>query len=143
MSLSMRAFLDQLDELDLPDLLYPYRQTDRALNKLFLYGLVRSITRFKTLHTHLLERPDVFALVGSDVPPARTTLSRRYKTLSKPLQDLLEQLSQKVMHALMNGPTQGDLVARLLGVVPQDGADQLAAGAQQSSRAPKRSVSGK
>lgn len=57
MSLSMRAFLDQLDELDLPICHNPYRHTDRALNKLFLYGLVRSITGFKTLHTHLLERP--------------------------------------------------------------------------------------
>lgn len=85
MSLSMRPFLDQLDELDLPDLPYPYRHTDHGLNKLFLYGLVRGITGFKTLHMHLLERPDVLALVGLEVPPHRTTLSRRYKTLPRPL----------------------------------------------------------
>ncbi|CAA9248313.1 MAG: hypothetical protein AVDCRST_MAG93-1631 [uncultured Chloroflexia bacterium] len=66
MSPSLDDFLNLVDTLELPDLPYPYLHTDRALIKLFLYGLVRSIVGFKTLHTHLQERPDVLDLMGLD-----------------------------------------------------------------------------
>lgn len=67
---SLADFLNLVDTLDLPDLPYPYLHTDRALIKLFLYGLVRGVVGFKTLHTHLQERPDVLDLVGLDFSPS-------------------------------------------------------------------------
>jgi hypothetical protein len=66
----MATFLAQLDDLMLPKLHYPYRHTDEALIKLFLYGIVQGITGFKTLHTHLQEQPDVLDLVSLDFPPS-------------------------------------------------------------------------
>ncbi len=69
--ISLEDFVKQLDGLELPNLVYPYRHSDRALIKLFLYGLTRGMTGFKTLHTHLLERPDVLKLVGLDFPPSQ------------------------------------------------------------------------
>ena len=68
--LNIESFLAQVDELDLPELGYPYVYSDRALMKLFLYSLIHNISGFKTLHRHLEERPDVLRLVGLSFPPS-------------------------------------------------------------------------
>ncbi len=67
--LSIGSFLNQVDELDLPKLSYPYVYSDKSMMKLFLYALIYDISGFKTLRHHLEERPDVLRLVGLSFPP--------------------------------------------------------------------------
>jgi hypothetical protein len=67
---NMVRFLSQVDELDLPELSYPYVYSDKSMMKLFLYGLIQDIGGFKSLHRHLEERPDVLRLVGHSFPPS-------------------------------------------------------------------------
>ena len=68
--LSMESFLNQVDELDLPELSYPYVYSDKSMIKLYLYALIHNISGFKTLRDHLEERPDVLRLVGLSFPPS-------------------------------------------------------------------------
>lgn len=67
---NMVSFLNQVDELELPDLSYPYVYSDKSMMKLFLYSLVQDIGSFKSLHRHLKERPDVLRLVGLSFSPS-------------------------------------------------------------------------
>lgn len=68
--LSVESFLDQVDELDLPELSYPYVYSDKSMMKLYLYALIHDINGFKTLRHQLEERPDVLRLVGLSFPPS-------------------------------------------------------------------------
>ncbi len=68
--LSVESFLDQVDELDLPALNYPYVYSDKSMMKLYLYALIHNISGFKTLRRQLEERPDVLRLVGLSFPPS-------------------------------------------------------------------------
>jgi hypothetical protein len=68
--LSIGSFLNQVDELDLPELSYPYVYSDKSMMKLYLYALIHNISGFKTLRHHLEERPDVLRLVGLSFPPS-------------------------------------------------------------------------
>jgi hypothetical protein len=92
LTLSMRSFIGQVDELDLPRDVYPYVYAERSMIKLFLYTLIKGITGFKTLYRHLCERPEVLKLVKLDTVPCRTTISRRFKALPESLHSLLGQL---------------------------------------------------
>lgn len=67
---NMLSFLNQVDELELPELSYPYVYGDKSMMKLFLYGLIQDISGFKSLHRHLEERADVLRLVGLSFPPS-------------------------------------------------------------------------
>ena len=69
-ALNVERFLNQVDELDLPELSYPYVYSDKSMMKLFLYGLIHAINGFATLQRHLEERPDVLRLVGLDFSPS-------------------------------------------------------------------------
>jgi len=55
-ALDLESYLNLIDELDMPETLGRYTYRERSLVKLFLYGLIKGITGFKTLHDHLLER---------------------------------------------------------------------------------------
>ena len=68
--LNIKRFLNQVDELDLPELTYPYVYSDKTMMKLFLYALVHHISSFATLQRHLEERPDVLRLIGLRFPPS-------------------------------------------------------------------------
>lgn len=67
--LNITTFLNRVDDLDLPELTYPYVYSDKAM-KLFLYALVHHISSFATLQRHLEERPDVLRLIGLRFSPA-------------------------------------------------------------------------
>lgn len=69
-SLSIGSFLDQVDELDLPEQSYPYVYSDKSMMKLFLYALIHDIVSFKALSCHLEERPDVLRLTGLNFSPS-------------------------------------------------------------------------
>lgn len=69
--LNIKRFLNQVDELDLPELTYPYVYSDKAMMKLFLYALVHHLNSFASLQRHLEERPDVLRLVGLCFSPAQ------------------------------------------------------------------------
>jgi hypothetical protein len=73
---SICSFLNQVDELDLPELSYPYVYNDKAMVKLFLYALMEGISGFATLRRHLEERPDVLRLVGLAFPPSQNHLEQ-------------------------------------------------------------------
>ena len=90
----LKSYLSLVDELDLPKTLDRYSYGESSLIKLFLYALVKGISGFKTLHDHLLERPEVLALVGLDQLPHRTTLSRRFKRIPKGLQQAMTTLHE-------------------------------------------------
>ena len=77
--LNIESFLAQVDELNLPELSYPYVYSDRAIMKLFLYGLIHNISGFKTLHRHLEERPDVLRLVGLSFPPSQDDFRQTFQ----------------------------------------------------------------
>lgn len=111
---SIKTFFNQVDALSFSNLPYPYVHSEQALIKLFLYALVRGIDGFKTLHQHLQERPDVLELVGLDVPPHRTTLSRRYKTLSESLHELLEKLGERFIETKQADPSVVSLDSSLI-----------------------------
>lgn len=68
--LNISRFLNQVDDLDLPELTYPYVYSDKAMMKLFLYALVHHISSFASLQRHLEERPDVLRLIGLRFSPA-------------------------------------------------------------------------
>lgn len=68
--LNIGSFLNQVDELDLPELSYPYIYSDKSMMKLYLYALIHNISSFKSLRHHLEERPDVLRLVGLSFPPS-------------------------------------------------------------------------
>ena len=61
--LNIRSFLDQVDELELPKVGYPYVHSDKV-TELFPYVSVHDVNGFKTLQRHLAERPDVLRLVS-------------------------------------------------------------------------------
>jgi hypothetical protein len=75
-ALNVKSFLNQADELDVPELPYPYVYSDKAIMKLFLYALIHAIHGSKTLHRHLEERPDVLRLVGLDFSPSQDDLEQ-------------------------------------------------------------------
>lgn len=99
LTLSMRSFIAQVDRLDVPMETYPYCYSEKSMVKLFLYSLIKGIRSFKSLRRHLYECPDVLKLVGLEMVPHRTTLSRRFKALYRSLSSLLRQLHQRfVLH---------------------------------------------
>lgn len=69
-ALNVERFLNQVNELALPELSYPYVYNDKVMMKLFLYGLIQGINGFATSRRHLEERPDVLRLVGLDFSPS-------------------------------------------------------------------------
>ena len=68
-ALNIERLLKEVDDLELPELGYPYVYSDRVMMKLFLYALLHHISGFKTLRCHLEERPDVLRLIGLSSPP--------------------------------------------------------------------------
>jgi hypothetical protein len=93
----LTTFLAQLETLFVPHLAYPYLYPDLAMVKLFLYATIRRLTGFKTLHSHLAERPDILALVGLECLPHRTTLANRFRQLPDRARDLLHQLTEQFL----------------------------------------------
>lgn len=94
-TLTMRQFLNQLDDLELPTLQAPQIYPDRSILKLFLYAQIRKITSFKLLAKITLEKPELQQWCNLKTAPHRTTISRRFKTLPEPLALVLDQLRLK------------------------------------------------
>lgn len=104
-SLTMRQFLNQLDDLELPTLQTPQKYSDRSLLKLFLYAQIRKITSFKLLAKITLEKPDLQQLCNLKIAPHRTTISRRFKCLPEPLALILDQLTLKAQKQALIDPS--------------------------------------
>jgi transposase len=94
-SLTITAFLNQLDHLELPALEASQIYSDRSILKAHLYALIRQITSFKLLAKILLEKPELRQICNLKTAPHRTTLSRRFKHLPQPLALLLDQLTNQ------------------------------------------------
>ncbi len=95
LTLNISVFLNQLDTLELPTLEAPQKYSDRSLLKLFLYAQIHKITSFKLLAKMTLEKPDLQQLCNLKTAPHRTTISRRFKSLTDPLALILDQLTEK------------------------------------------------
>jgi transposase len=94
-TLTISAFLNQLDTLELPTLEAPQKYADRSFLKLFLYAQIHKIMSFKLLAKMTLEKPDLQQLCNLKTAPHRTTISRRFKSLPDPLALVLDQLTEK------------------------------------------------
>jgi transposase len=94
-TLTISKFLNQLDNLELPSLEAPQKYSDRSFLKLFLYAQIHKITSFKLLAKMILEKPELQQLCNLKIAPHRTTISRRFKTLSAPLTLVLDQLTNQ------------------------------------------------
>lgn len=105
LTLRMRSFIAQVDQLDLPAQTYPYSYSEKSMVKLFLYSVVKGIKSFKSLRRQLDERPEVLKLVGLSATPHRTTLSRRFKMLHPSLSSLLRQLHERFVLGNITDPS--------------------------------------
>lgn len=91
---SLAAFLNQLDTLELPALETSQLYSDRSILKAFLHAQIHKITGFKLLAKVVLKKPDLRQKYNLNTAPHRTTLSRRFKSLPQPLVFLLDQLTK-------------------------------------------------
>ncbi len=90
-TLDMESWLGLVDELEIEEKSsYAYKK--KAVLKLYLYMLVKKITKFKTMANHLKKKPEVLTLVGLDKAPHRTTLSKRFKGISESIREQLRAL---------------------------------------------------
>jgi hypothetical protein len=111
-ALKMQDCLGKIDELAIKEL-GSYSYSERSMVKVFVYGLIKGIYEFKTLHDHLHEKAEVPEWLGwKDIPHRgtksldtlnsclllgfstsnRTTLSRRFKNLPEPIRSLIGEI---------------------------------------------------
>ena len=90
-TLDMESYLGLIDGLEITEKTsYDYK--NKAMLKLYLYMLVKDITKFKTMVNHLKKKTSVLALVGFDKCPHRTTLSTRFKAMPEEIRQQLRAL---------------------------------------------------
>jgi hypothetical protein len=97
-ALKMASCLSKIDELAVEELA-SYSYSEVSMVKVFVYGLIKGIHEFKTLHDHLAEKPEVQSWLGWSNVPHRTTLSRRFKRLPQQLCALIAEVYQKFVTA--------------------------------------------
>ena len=90
-TLDMESWLGLLEELEITEN-RSYEYQNKSMLKLYLYMLVKGITKFKTMVGHLRKKPKVLALVGLDKCPHRTTLSTRFKAMPEEIRQQLRAL---------------------------------------------------
>jgi hypothetical protein len=93
-ALRMQECLEQIDRLAIQELA-SYNYSEGSMVKVFVYGLIKGIHEFKTLHDHLEGKPEVQNWLGWSTVPHRTTLSQRFKALPEQLRALIAELYQK------------------------------------------------
>jgi hypothetical protein len=97
-ALKMASCLRKIDELAIRELA-SYSYSEASMVKVFVYALIKGIREFKTLHDHLVEKPEVQSWLGWSNVPHRTTLSRRFKALPAQLCALIAEIYQKFVIA--------------------------------------------
>jgi len=90
-TLDMESFLGLVDGLEIKEKT-SYEYKNKVMLKLYLYMLVKKITKFKTMASHLKKKPAVLGLVGLEKCPHRTTLSTRFKGMSEGIREQLRTL---------------------------------------------------
>jgi len=90
-TLDIESWLGLIDELDIAENT-SYEYQNKSMLKLYLYMLVKGITKFKTMASHLKKKSSVLALVGLNKCPHRTTLSVRFKAMPEEIRQQLRML---------------------------------------------------
>jgi hypothetical protein len=93
-ALNMEDCLKKVDELSIQELA-KCSYSELSMVKVFVYGLIKGIREFKTLHDHLAEKPEVQSWLGWSKVPHRTTLSRRFKMLPEQFCTLITEIYHK------------------------------------------------
>lgn len=97
-ALKLQDCLKKIDELAIEELArYSYRELNMV--KVFVYGLIKGIYEFKTLHDHLEGKAEVQSWLGWQRVPHRTTLSRRFKALPKQLCALIAEVYREFVNS--------------------------------------------
>lgn len=91
-ALELTSYLTLIDTMEISGESGHYLYKHRSMVKLFLYGLIKGISGFKTLHRQLKEKAEILSLVGLSAVPHRTTLSRRFKAMPELLRQLMLEL---------------------------------------------------
>jgi Transposase DDE domain len=97
-ALNMEDCLNKIEELTISEMA-SYSYSEGSMVKVFVYGLIKGIHEFKTLHDHLEGKPEVQSWLGWQQVPHRTTLSRRFKTLSEQLCGLIAEVYQEFVNS--------------------------------------------
>ena len=97
-TLNLEASLRKIDELSIIELA-KHSYSERSMVKVFVYGLIKGIYEFKTLHDHLEEKAEVQSWLGWQSIPHRTTLSRRFRALPEHLSGLISEVYQKFVNS--------------------------------------------
>ena len=93
-ALKLQDCLKKIDELAIEELA-SYSYSELSMVRVFVYGLIKGIREFKTLHDHLEGKAEVQSWLGWQQVPHRTTLSRRFKALPEKLCSLIAEVYQK------------------------------------------------
>jgi hypothetical protein len=93
-ALRMQDCLNKIDALAITELA-KYSYSEVSMVKVFVYGLIKGIREFKTLHDHVEAKREVQGWLGWQKVPHRTTLSRRFKALPEQMRSLIAEVYQK------------------------------------------------
>jgi hypothetical protein len=94
LTLKLEDCLKKIDELSIHEL-RSYSYSEVSMVKVFVYGLIKGIYEYKTLHDHLEGKPEVQSWLGWQKVPHRTTLGRRFKAMPTQLGVLIGEVYQK------------------------------------------------
>lgn len=93
LTLKIEDCLKLIDKLSIKELA-SYSYSEASMVKVFVYGLIKGIREFKTLHDHLEDKPEIQSWLDWQSVPHRTTLSRRFKALPEQLCVLIAEVYQ-------------------------------------------------